>query len=476
MNDIDLCFLSAIDAANAIRQKRLSPVTLVNAIIDRIDRIDPKLNAFCTPAFDSARQTAKVAEAAVKRGDKLGPLHGVPVAVKDVVATRGIRTTWGSRLNADNVPTEDAPSVERLKAAGAIVLGKTNTPEYGWKGATDNPLFGPTFNPWNLELTPGGSSGGTGAAIAAGFAPLGIGTDGGGSIRIPASFCGIYGLKPTFGRIPYFPASLADTLSHLGPMTRTVRDAALMMDVIAGPDRRDRHSLPADGTDYLALTSGGIEGLRVAWSPDLGYSRVDPEVKRITEKAAKRFSELGCHVEEASPDIAGILGPGQHPIYFILFNAGFASMISSHTKEEQGIMDPAFLRSAEGWGQRSLIDAGRANIGRVQLWDTVQGFFERFDLLLTPTLPVTAFGARLHGAPEIAGHKVDPGDLSWTPFTYPFNLTGQPAATVPCGFSESGLPVGLQIVGRRLDDVSVLRASAAFEEIAPWAHRRPPID
>ena len=306
--------------------------------------------------------------------------------------------------------------------------------------------------------------------------PLGIGTDGGGSIRIPASFCGIYGLKPTFGRIPYYPASLAETLSHLGPMTRTVRDAALMMDVMAGPDRRDRHSLPAQSTDYLAATAGGIEGLRVAWSPDLGYARIEPEVRQITEKAARLFSQLGCSLEEAGPDLGSLLGSSDNPIYYTIYNTGFAAMIDSHTEEEQSIMDPAFLRSVEGLGQRSVIDAGRANIGRVQVWDTVRRFFDHFDLLLTPTLPVPAFGARLHGAPEIAGHKVTPGDLSWTPFTFPFNLTGQPAATVPCGFTESGLPVGLQIVGRRLDEVSVLRASAAFEEIAPWSHHRPPLD
>ncbi len=476
MSDIDLCFQSAIDAAAAIRTNQLSPVTLVDALIDRIEQIDPKLNAFCTPAFDSARKQARTAEAAVQRGDSLGPLHGVPVAVKDVVITKGIRTTWGSRLNEDNVPTEDAPSVERLKAAGAIVLGKTNTPEYGWKGATDNLLFGPTFNPWNLELTPGGSSGGTGAAIAAGFAPLGIGTDGGGSIRIPASFCGIYGLKPSFGRIPYYPASLAETLSHLGPMTRTVRDAALMLDVMAGPDSRDRNSLPAEPTDYLAETSGGIEGLRVAWSPDLGYSRVDPEVRRITEQAAQQFAQLGCSLEDADPGFGHLLSSTDNPTYYATYNSGFAAMIASHTEDERKKMDPAFLRSVEPWGQRSLIDAGRANIGRAQLWDTVRRFFDRFDLLLTPTLPVPAFGARLHSAPEIAGHKIKTGDLSWTPFTYPFNLTGQPAATVPCGFTESGLPVGLQIVGRRFDEATVLRASAAFEEIAPWSHRRPPLD
>ena len=476
MSDIDLCFQSAIDAAAAIRTNQLSPVTLVDALIDRIEQIDAKLNAFCTPAFDSARRDARKAESAVQSGDALGPLHGVPVAVKDVVITKGIRTTWGSRLNEDNVPTEDAPSVERLKAAGAIVLGKTNTPEYGWKGATDNPLFGPTFNPWNLEMTPGGSSGGTGAAIAAGFAPLGIGTDGGGSIRIPASFCGIYGLKPSFGRIPYYPASLAETLSHLGPMTRTVRDAALMLDVMAGPDSRDRNSLPAEPTDYLAETSGGIEGLRVAWSPDLGYSRVDPEVRRITEQAAQQFAQLGCSLEDADPGFGHLLFSTDNPIYYATYNSGFAAMIASHTEDERKKMDPAFLRSVEPWGQRSLIDAGRANIGRAQLWDTVRRFFDRFDLLLTPTLPVPAFGARLHSAPEIAGHKIKTGDLSWTPFTYPFNLTGQPAATVPCGFTESGLPVGLQIVGRRFDEATVLRASAAFEEIAPWSHRRPPLD
>ncbi|MEK7220064.1 MAG: amidase family protein, partial [candidate division NC10 bacterium] len=300
MHADDLASMPASELSAAIRAKRVSPVEVVEAVLDRIERLNPRLNAYCTVTAESARREAAAAEAAVMRGDALGPLHGVPVSVKDLVITRGVRTTFGSRIYENNVPQEDAPLVERLKAAGAILVGKTTTPEFGWKGVTDSPLLGITRNPWNPERTPGGSSGGAGAAVAAGLAPLAVGTDGGGSIRIPGSFCGVFGLKPTYGVIPVYPASATGTLSHAGPMTRTVRDAALMLQVMAGPDDRDPLSFPLEGMDFVAGLEGEIHGLRVAWSPTLGYAVVDPEVRLVTEAAAKRFSDLGCRVEEVN--------------------------------------------------------------------------------------------------------------------------------------------------------------------------------
>ncbi|MBI2878907.1 MAG: amidase, partial [Candidatus Rokubacteria bacterium] len=290
MHDDDLCYLPATDLAAAIRAKALSPVEVVEAFLARIERLNPLLNAYCTLTAEAAREAAREAEAAVLAGRPLGALHGVPVSIKDLIITRGVRTTWGSKIHEDHVPEEDAPAVERLRAAGAILLGKTNTPELGWRGSTDNLIFGPTRNPWDPGRTAGGSSGGAAAAVAAGLGPLAVGTDGGGSIRIPASFCGIYGLKPSFGRVPIYPASAAEALSHAGPMTRTVADAALMLEVLAGPDERDRNSLPADGARYARAIEDDLRGLRVAWSPDLGYAAVDPEVRALAEAAARRFT------------------------------------------------------------------------------------------------------------------------------------------------------------------------------------------
>src|SRR5262245_23362873 len=299
----DLVWRSALDLAALIRAKAVSPVEVVDAVLARVEQLNPRLNCFCTVTAEEARDAALAAEAAVMTGEALGPLHGVPFSVKDLVWTRRILTTGGSRLFADHVPEEDAVVVERLKGAGGVMLGKTNTPEFGHKGVTDSPLFGITRNPWNVELTPGGSSGGAGAAVAAGLGPLAVGTDGGGSIRIPASFCGIYGLKPSFGRVPQFPGFRGwETFSHTGPMTRTVRDAALMLDAIAGPDDRDRYSMHAEGgPSFLASCDAGIEGLSVAWSADLGHGTVDPEVLDLCALAAERFESLGCHVEVVTP-------------------------------------------------------------------------------------------------------------------------------------------------------------------------------
>jgi Asp-tRNA(Asn)/Glu-tRNA(Gln) amidotransferase A subunit family amidase len=464
MHTDELAFMSATDLAVAIRSKKLSPVEVVEAVLSRIGVLNPRLNAYCTVTAETARAEARTSEAAVMRGDPLGPLHGVPISVKDLVITRGVRTTFGSRIYEANIPEEDAPLVERLKAAGAILLGKTTSPEFGWKGATDSPLFGISRNPWNLDRTPGGSSGGAGAAVAAGLAPLAVGTDGGGSIRIPGSFCGVFGLKPTYGLIPVYPTSATGTLSHPGPMTRTVRDAALMLRVMAGPDDRDPLSFPSTGQDLTAGLNGEVRGIRVAWSPTLGYAVVDPEVRSVTEAAAKRFEDLGCHLERVDrvfddPD----------PIWSPLFYGGIAGRLSDYMKEWRDRMDPGLVQVVEEGSRISAVQLGKAAFARAAFTEQVRRFFSQYDLLLTPTLAVPPFAAGLERPPDDrAGSR-----LAWVAFTYPFNLTGQPAATVPCGFTKDGLPIGLQIVGRRLMDATVLQAAAAFEAAVPWADRRP---
>jgi aspartyl-tRNA(Asn)/glutamyl-tRNA(Gln) amidotransferase subunit A len=466
MHSDDLAFMPATDLVAAIRAKRISPVEVVEAVLTRIEAFNPRLNAYCTVTMDAARREARSAEAAVMRGDPLGPLHGVPVSVKDLVITRGVRTTFGSRIYAENIPGEDAPLVERLKAAGAILVGKTTTPEFGWKGATDSPLFGVSRNPWDLERTPGGSSGGAGAAVAAGLAPLAVGTDGGGSIRIPASFCGVFGLKPTYGLIPVYPASATGTLSHPGPMTRTVRDAALMLQVMAGPDDRDPLSYPSTGQDLTAGLGDGVRGLRAAWSPTLGYATVDPEVQGVTEAAVKAFEELGCVLEKVDrvfedPD----------PIWSPLFYGGIAGRLHDSLEEWRDRMDPGLVQVVEEGSRIGAVQLARANSARAAFTQEVGNFLSGYDLLFTPTLAVPPFPAGLEQPPDDRGGS----RLSWVAFTYPFNLTGHPAATVPCGFTQDKLPIGLQIVGRRRADITVLRTAAAFEAAAPWANRRPSI-
>jgi aspartyl-tRNA(Asn)/glutamyl-tRNA(Gln) amidotransferase subunit A len=465
----DLCWLSALELAAQIRAKKISPVEVVDAVLARIERMNPTLNAFCTLTADEARDAAQAAEVSVMTGEELGPLHGVPVSIKDLLFTRRLLTTGGSRLFADHVPEEDAVSVERLKGAGAIILGKTNTAEFGHKAVTDNPLFGITRNPWSPSLTPGGSSGGSAAAVAAGMGPLALGTDDGGSIRIPASFCGIYGLKPSFGRVPRgagFPGW--ETLSHTGPMTRTVRDAALVLDALAGPDDRDRFSLPADtGPSYLESCEGGLAGLSVAWSADLGHATVDPEVAEICAKAAEDFEALGCHVEVVTPgwddpeEIFRAIAPAE------IYSAWGDRLEDGADRLDRSLV--ALLKYGEGITARQYL---AATARRQAFWTEVQRFLARFDLLLTPTVAVPAFPVARPAVKEIDGRPVSP--LGWIPFCFPFNLTGQPAASVPVGFTSAGLPVGLQIVGRRFADRTVLAASAAFEAAHPWAARRPP--
>jgi aspartyl-tRNA(Asn)/glutamyl-tRNA(Gln) amidotransferase subunit A len=466
----DLAWIPATRLAELVRGKQVSPVEVVETVLARIERLNGTLNCFATVTAEEARDAAVAAEVAVMTGESLGPLHGVPVSIKDLVFTRRVATTGGSRLFADHVPEEDAVCVERLKGAGAIIIGKTTTPEFGHKAVTESPLFGITRNPWNPALTPGGSSGGAAAAVAAGLGPLAVGTDGGGSIRIPASFCGIYGLKPSFGRVPQHPGFPGwETVSHTGPMTRTVRDAALMLDAIAGPDDRDRHSLPAAALSFLAACEGDIAGLSLAWSPDLGYARVDPEVADLCAAAAERFERLGGHVEVVSPS-----WEDPEEIFRVMVGAETWSAWGERVEADGEQMDRslrALLRFGSGVTAAQYLAAQRR---RHELWTDVQRFLARFDLLLTPTVAVPPFEVGRPGLNQVNGEPSSP--LGWIPFCFPFNLTGQPAASIPVGFTSAGLPVGLQIVGRRHADHTVLAASAAFEAAQPWADRRPPLD
>jgi aspartyl-tRNA(Asn)/glutamyl-tRNA(Gln) amidotransferase subunit A len=391
----------------------------------------------------------------------------VPVGIKDLSETKGIRTTHGSRIFADHVPEEDAPVVARVRGGGAVVLGKTNTPEVGWKSPTSNPLFGPTRNPWHRERTSAGSSGGSAAAVAAGMGPIAMG-GGGGSIRQPASFFGVFGIKPTFGLVPNVPAGAVDDFVSEGPLSRTVRDGAMLLGVMAGFDPRDGFSAPVPPVDYVVACDRGIRGLRIAWSPDLGYAAVDPTVRAITVRAARRFADLGCVVEEANPG-----WPDPWQLFHTIFYALMGGVMEDYLAEWREKMDPGLVRIVELGREVTAFDVGRAEAARNELRQTAHRFFERYDLLLTPTMTLRPFALGIDFPSEVDGRPVS--GMQWTAFTFPFNLTGQPAASVPAGWTDDGLPVGLQIVGRRWEDALVLRASAAFEALQPWADRRPPV-
>lgn len=469
MNAVDLCYMPATELLGAYRARRLSPVEVTEAVLDRIDRVNPTINAFVTVTAERARADALRAERAYAAGGNVPALTGVPYSLKDLTPTKGIRTTRGSLLSKDWVPDFDVPIGERLHGAGGVLLGKTNTPELGWKGESTNRVAGSTRNPWNPERTPGGSSGGASAAAAAGMGQLAQGTDGAGSVRIPAAFAGLFGLKPTFGLIPYYPTSAVEALAHVGPLTRTVRDGALMLNVMAGPDWRDRNSLNSRPVDFLAACEGDLRGVRVAWSPDLGFAAVEPEIAQIVADAVSVFGELGAEVTEVNP---GLEDPWQ-PLS-VIWATGMAAGHAENFADVRALIDPGRARVAEEGFAVSGVELTNAHNRKAQFVEQVLRFFQPYDLLLTPTVPVTAFAVGADQPGTVNGTPTS--YLSWTPFTYVFNLTGQPAATVPCGFASDGLPVGLQIVGRFGDDATVLRASAAFEALRPWAERRPPLD
>ena len=461
-----LCFLSATEMAQAVRDKSVSAVELTESVLARIEQLNPQLNAYCTLMADSARMAAADADKQLAAGEPIGALHGVPISVKDNLSVKDSRTTFGSKLNEHQITREDAPAVERLRAAGAIIVGRTNSPEFGWKGVTDNRVFGTTRNPWNLDVTPGGSSGGGSAAVAAGLGPIGIGTDGGGSLRIPASFSGLVGLKSSYGRVPTWPGISVGSLRHVGGRTRTVTDSALLLNVIAGPDDRDADSLPAEDLDYVAELDHGIEGMRLAYSAEMGYATVDPEVARLCEQAAMRLSEAGATVEQVDLD-----WQDPYECWRVFFYGGSAARLGRVYKEQGHLLDPGLLPCVEQAVQLSGLDYSDALQARDEFWHQVRRVYETFDLLITPTLAVPPFAVNQDNADPFPGEQL--GDLQWTRFTYPINLTGQPAISVPAGWTESDLPVGLQIIGNRFDDRRVLRAARALELIQPWADRWP---
>jgi len=466
MNATDLCFTPATELVTMIRAKQLSPVELTRAALERIERVNPTLNAFCTLTADTALARARDAEAAVMRGGPLGPLHGVPYSIKDLAFTRGVRTMSGSHIFATRVPDVDAPFVRRLAAAGGVMLGKTTSPEFGWKALGDSPLTGITRNPWNTAMTTGGSSAGAAAAAAAGLGPLAHGSDGAGSIRIPSSFCGVYGLKPSYGRVPMWPISNNDYASHNGPMTRTVADAALMLSVMAGPDDWDKSALDAPPADYVGRLRDGVRGLRVAFSPNLDSQRVDPEVATIVAQAARAFQELGAVVEDVKTGFAD-----SQRIIRLLWNAHEAGNYARYLPEFRSRMDPGLVASIEDGLRYSVTEYVEARGEKLAYCDSVRPLFETYDLLLTPSVSVTAFEVGRLNPAHWPQHEWD--WFPWAGFSYPFNFTGHPAASIPAGFTAAGMPVGLQIVGRRNADLTVLQASAAFEQARPWAQRRP---
>jgi len=467
----ELAFTPVHKLAEVIRKRKLSPVELMEVILKRIKELNPKLNAYLTVTEEAAMEDARHAEKALTTGEKLGVLHGIPVSIKDLVATKGIRTTSGSLVYKDFVPDTEGTMVKRLKAAGAIIIGKTNTPEFGLAGYTDNRLGDSCRNPWNLERTSGGSSGGAGAGVAAGISPLAQGSDGGGSIRIPGAFCGLFGLKPNYGRVPKDVAPWG--VSHVsctGPLTWTVRDTALMMNVISGTDGLDYTCIRTPPPDFVKALDTRPKKLKIAWSPDLDYGqygiKVDPEVKSTVAKAVKIFAEMGHAIEEAAPatgepfDLWDVLITSRNYIPY-----GF--VLEKHADE---LTEYAKI-ALECGRDLTALEVSKAWLQLEKMRGIMLDFFTKYDLLLTPTTAVPAFQIGQKSR-EFGQHFIDWG---FHPFTCVFNLTLNPAATIPCGFTSDGLPIGMQIVGRLEDEVTVLRASAAFEEAQPWAGKHPPV-
>jgi len=462
--------------AEQIRTGERTPTGVVDACLERIEDRNARTNAFVTVAAEAAREAAREAERAVENGDELGPLHGVPVAVKDLNETAGIRTTFGSPLFADNVPDTDDVLVERMKGAGAIVVGKTNTPEFGHKGTTDNPVFGATGTPYDPTRTAGGSSGGSAAAVADGLVPVAQGSDGGGSIRIPASCCNVVGFKPSFGRVPSDarPDGFGHTpFGQAGPLARTVEDAALLYSVLAGPSDADPFSLPGDGTDVLAAVDAPVDDVRVAYSPDLGVFPLEDRVRGVVDDAVGDLSSAVAAVDRVDPDF-------DHDRETMLdswmtgYRVGMAeraSVLSERGRDpfdHRGELTPEVIEGMEAGMEYSAVEYKRADIVRTDVFDAVQDVFGEYDALLTSTVAVPPFDTDILGPNEVAGEPVHPL-YGWF-LTWPFNMTDHPAASVPAGFAD-GLPVGLQVVGPRFDDERVVSVAAALERVRPWDDR-----
>jgi len=471
MNDKDLAFTPAWQLRELLDSRKVSPVELTEMYLRRIEEFNPKLNAFLTVTADEAMASAKTAEEKIARGQGEGPLFGIPISIKDLEVTKGIRSTMGSLVFKDLVPDHDSATAERVRQSGAIILGKTNSPEFGLSGTTENRLGDACRNPWNTERTSGGSSGGAGAALAAALCPLATGSDGGGSIRIPSSFCGLYGIKPTHGRVPRYggvgnPAP--NLTSQSGPMARNVRDAALLLQALSGYDARDPNAIRETPPNFVAALGQGVEGLRIAWSPDLGYAAVDPEVVQVASDGAKVFQELGCTVEEPNFTL-------DYPMDFFLtiFSTNAYTSYGDVYEKHKDLLTDYVRENLDRGSRVTGADYARALLAVHVMRSKLDDLMESYDLLLTPTMAVPAFPVGQFPK-VIAGREVHPR-WDYLPFTPVFNLSGQPAASIPCGFSADGMPIGLHIVGRRGEETTVLRASAAFEEARPWAHLQPPV-
>jgi aspartyl-tRNA(Asn)/glutamyl-tRNA(Gln) amidotransferase subunit A len=474
MADTELLFMSAVAAAALIRRKKLSPVEYMDAVLAAVDRLQPTLNCFITVTAEDARRGAKAAEQAVMSGEPLGRLHGIPVSVKDLIPTKGVRTTFGSIAFTDNVPDRDDVLVTRLRAAGAIMIGKTTTPEFGIKGQTDAPIYGVTRNPWNLERTPGGSSGGAAAAVAAGIGPISLGSDGAGSIRIPAACCGLVGLKGTTGAVPYQEArdAFANVVAA-GPLTRTIADCAVMQSAMGGADPMDPWTPHAEplGRISPALLSQDLSGLRIGYLSRAGATKVSADVTRDVKASLDVLSGLGAEIEEVNADIDW-MSDDQRVLYLSSIANNLGQVVDRFGDKTDPILQ-AYVAMGKKYDIAAYIKAVAA---RTRLFRAVQALFERYDFLVSPTITRTALTADFNGATgvvEIDGEPVGPTQPALTGFVYPFNLTGHPSLAVPSGWAADGLPTSVQIIGPRHADSGILRIGALLEQARPWADRRP---
>jgi aspartyl-tRNA(Asn)/glutamyl-tRNA(Gln) amidotransferase subunit A len=452
--------MMAVDLVDAYRRKELSPVEATQAALEAIDRYDDQVNAFVLVDAEGALAAAKESEARWHAGEPLGPGDGVPTSIKDALWTRGWPTLRGSALIDKAGPwEEDAPSVARLRETGAVIIGKTTTPEYSWKGVTDSFRHGITRNPWDLSTTAGGSSGGSAAAVGLGMGAWSVGTDGGGSVRIPAGFTGTVALKPTYGLVAHYPASAFGSLSHVGPMTRTVRDCAALLDVISGFDARDCTAMPTPPKSFLDGLDNGVAGLRIAFSPNFGFVRNDPEVDAAVRAALDVIASAGAEVDEVDP---GFADPVE--AFHVLWYSGEAHVLRAYGDAVDDRVDPGLRRTAATGAAYSAADYLDATAVRMELGVLMGRFHQTYDVLVTPTLPLPAFPA----GQDVPDGWSSPDWTSWTPYTYPFNLTQQPALSVPCGFTSAGLPIGLQVVGPRHADALVLRVGQAYQSATDW--------
>ncbi|ETW96378.1 MAG: hypothetical protein ETSY1_26820 [Candidatus Entotheonella factor] len=472
MHDTALCDAAIATMVAQVRQKSISPVELMEAVLSRIAALEPRLNAYMTVLEESARNAAKEAEQALMRGDNLGPLHGIPFAVKDLTWTAGVRTTMGSAISEHFVPREDAIPVARLKQAGAILMGKTTTPEYGHKPFTDGPLFGRTINPWDASVTCGGSSGGSAVAVATGMTPFALGTDGGGSVRIPATCCGVVGLKPTLGAVPHIHApDLFGNNSFIGPMTRSVADANLLFDLIAGPSPLDPYGqVPLPTLEPLPLDS--LSGVTVGWMPTVGNPAIDPEVLASCENAVRFLEDMGAVVEPVCFDFFGL-----EESFLVMLQSALHSRLASRLAEFEDRIDPSLKITIEAGADWTASDLQRAQAQRSALFQQLQRGFESYDFLVSPTLsaPPLPVDQDPHGPVTIAGQSIPRIRGAWYPYTYPLNLTGHPALSLPCGLTAAGLPIGLQFIGPWHSESHLLDVAERLETVLSWGQRPPSV-